>query len=174
MIALNAQEQALLQQIVFNVRTSDPYEERIKNFDRAGELTEILLARKAIPAQRLSWFTEPEHNIGGHGSSREQVFRRNAQPGTDIHRHPHFLQYLRYFIHGPDLAERVMSAFEAEVTDCGMITSGDVPRLAKAARRQARTHGLDAKDAGEEFYKLALELGLDAGQARTIRDSVRK
>lgn len=172
-IALNAQEQELLHQIAFDAQTCTPYEERLTIFSRAGELTERLLERNAIPVHRLDWFTKPEHFIGGHGSSREQWFRRNAQPGTVIFRHPHFLKYLHYFIYGPDLPERVMSAFAAEVEDCDMITSGDILPLAKFARQQARTRGLDAKSGCEEFYKLALELGLDADQARTIRNQVR-
>jgi hypothetical protein len=172
-IPLNAQEQELLHQIAFDVKTRTPYEERLAIFGRAGELTERLLERNAIPVHRLDWFRKPEHFIGGHGSSREQWFKRNAQPGTGIFRHPHFLKYLHYFIYGPDLPERVMSAFVAEVEDRGMITSGDILPLAKSARQQARTHGLDAKSACEEFYKLALEHGLDADDARTIRDQVR-
>ena len=173
-IALNEEEHDLLNQIDFDVRMSTPHAERMKNFERAGLLTERLLARKAIPAHRLGWFTQPEHNIGGHGSSREQIFRRNAQPGEDIFRHPHFLKYLHYFIYGPDLPESVMTTFASAVEDCGMITSGDILPLAKSARQLARNHGLNPKDAGEEFYKLALELGLDADQARAIRDAVRR
>ena len=173
MIALDAQEQELLGGIDFTVRMSTPYEERLKIFDRAGDLMEHLIARKAIPAHRLAWFTEAEHHIAGYGSSREQWFRRNAQPGTDICRHPHFFKYLHYFIYGPDLPPRVMSAFEAEVENCGMITSGDMPRLTKVVRQQAREHRLDPKSSCEEFYKLALELGLGADSARSIRDAVR-
>jgi len=172
-IALDGQEQKLLTQIDFNVRANTPYEERMKVFERAGALMELLLTRNAIPAHRLDWFTQPEHYIGGHGSSREQWFRSNAQPGTDIYRHPSFLKYLQYFIYGPDLPQPVVAAFEAEVEDCGMITSGDMPRLAKFARQQARSHGLDPKKACEEYYKLSLELGLDPDEARSIRDGVR-
>jgi len=172
MIKLKADEQALVDQIDFDVRTSVPYEERLAIFDRAGSLMDLLLKRNAFPAHRLDWFSEPENFIGGHGSSREQRFRQNARPGEDIFRHPNFLKYLQYFVYGPKLPGNAMSAFEVEVEDCGMITSGDVPRLASAARQQARTHSLDPKSACEEYYKLALECGLDADQARSIRDSV--
>jgi hypothetical protein len=173
-IALTADEQELLDKITFEVRMSTPHEERLENFDRAGDLTERLLKRDAIPQHRLDWFTEPEYNISGRGSSREQIFRRNAAPDTDIFRHPHFLRYLRYCIFGPDLPARLMSDFQDEVAACGSITSGDILPLASLARQQVRTHRLDAKRTSEEYFKLALEVGLDAEQARTIRDHVRK
>jgi hypothetical protein len=37
-----------------------------------------------------------------------------------------------------------------------------------------RTFGLDRRLAAEEFFKLAVELGLDTTYARGIRDSVMK
>lgn len=173
-IALTAVEQELLDKLTFDVQLSTPYEERLKNLDHAGELTECLLERSAIPQHRLDWFTQPEHNIGGRGSSREEIFRRNASPGADIFRHPHFLKHLRYFIFGPDLPEQLMSSFQIEVEKCGMVTSGDIIPLANFARQQVRMCSLDARHASEEYFKLALEAGLDADQARTIRDKVRQ
>jgi hypothetical protein len=130
-IALTADEQALLDKITFEVRMSTPYEERLENFDRVGELTERLLKRDAIPQHRLDWFTEAEYNIGGRGSSREQIFRRNAPPDTEIFRHPHFLKHPRYFVSGPDLPAQFVSAFQAEVANCGTVTSSDILPLAR-------------------------------------------
>jgi hypothetical protein len=37
-----------------------------------------------------------------------------------------------------------------------------------------RSHGLSGPQAAEEFYKLALDCGLDADDARTVRDTVQK
>jgi hypothetical protein len=174
MIALTAEERELLDKLTFDMRLSTPYEERLKNLDHAGELMERLLERNAIPQHRLDWFTQPEYNIGGRGSSREGIFRRNAPPGADIFRHPHFLKHLRYFIFGPDLPERLMSTFQIEVQECGLVTSGDILPLANFARQQVRAHGLDARHTSEEYFKLALETGLDVDQARTIQDKVRQ
>jgi hypothetical protein len=47
--------------------------------------------------------------------------------------HPHFLDYLRYFIYGAKLPDQVVSAFVASVKACGFVTSSDVASLAATA-----------------------------------------
>ena len=64
--------------------------------------------------------------------------------------------------------------FRAAVEDCGDVTSSDVVPLGKTARQIARSRGLQAREASEEFHKLALDCGIDAGYAVFIRDAVRK
>ncbi len=95
--------------------------------------------------------------------------------GDAIFRRPHFVKYLRYFVYGPDLPKPVIEAFQQKVIDCGTpFTSGDSITLRDFARHLTRSHGLAAGDAAEEFYKLALDCGLDAGDARSVRDVVKK
>jgi hypothetical protein len=171
---LTQEEQALLARIDFEPsRTTYDAEAARANGEAALALTTSLVQRKAIPELRLKWFTDPVHNIGGHGSSRQQVFESNGTRGQDILRHPHFLKYLRYFIYGPNLPAAVVEAFEKKVADCDPVTSGDILPLGNLAKQQAHSHGLDPGRAAEEFYKLALECGLDAGEARSIRDAVK-
>lgn len=142
------------------------------NADLAHQLTTRLLERHAIPDQRLRYFTDAEYNPGGRGNSRKDWFERNGTAGDALLRHPHFLGYLRYFIHGADLPPAVLTAYARAVEDCGSITSGDIQPLSATARELVRAHRLDPKPAADEFFKLCLDLDLDPQDAGSIRSSV--
>jgi hypothetical protein len=116
---------------------------------------------------------QAECNTGGRGKSRQQVFESNGTAGDDIFRHPHFLPYLKYFLFGPDLPHETIDCFRQAVADCGNITSGDIGPLCELARSLARQQGAE-RDLAEEFFKLALECGLDSSDAREVRDSVKR
>jgi hypothetical protein len=107
-----------------------------------------------------------------------RIFRcskATATRGVDIFRHPNFAQYLRYFVYGPDLPKPVIDAFQRKVIACGTpFTGSDALTVADFARGLTRSYSLDRRKAPEEFYKLALDCGLDAGDARSVRDSVMK
>jgi hypothetical protein len=173
-VELTPAEKALVEKIDFapSRQTHDP-EAAQEMCNTAGELTRALLRRKAIPEVRTRFFTDPAYNVGGRGSSRLQVFEKNGTRGDAIFRHPHFLKYLRYFLYGPDLPEPVIHAFQQKVLDCGPVTSGDIVPLGDYAKQLTRSRGLD-KGKADEFYKLALDCGLDEGEARSIRDAVKK
>lgn len=132
-----------------------------------------LIARKAIPEVRTSYFNNPDLNIGGRGRSRAGIFEKNGTRGEAIFRHPHFLKYLHYFLYGPDLPPQVLEAFRQNVADIGFVTSSDIVPLGALARQLTRTNRLDSGDAAEEFFKLALDCGLELYEARSIRDSVK-
>ncbi len=172
-IQLNTHEAALADAIKF-----DPHETLGNtrafhaNGDLVVQLLDSLLARKAIPDQRLRYFSDPEYNVGGRGSSRQQQFMRNAGSREGMVRHGHFLQYLRYFIHGANLPSVISSSFAQAVEDCGMVTSGDIAPLSAKARQLVRTHCPNPKTAADEFYKLCLDLGLSGDDATLIRSSV--
>jgi hypothetical protein len=138
-------------------------------------LMAALLERNAIPLARRKFFTDPAWFIGGHGLCHLQVFEKNGTRGDDIFRHPHFVKYLRYFIYGPDLPKDIIARFQKKVGDCGSpFTSGDAITVADFARDLTRSHGLQPHNAAEEFFKLALDCGLDPEDARTVRDSVKR
>lgn len=140
----------------------------------AQQLMESLLKRKAIPEVRKRFFADPEFNIGGRGRSRAEIFEKNGTRGDAIFRHPHFLKYLHYFLYGPDLAVDIVDAFEGKITECGRITSSDIIPLGDFARQLTRRYAIDSGKAAEEFFKLALDCGVDLTAARSIRNAVKR
>jgi hypothetical protein len=140
--------------------------------DAMEELMRSLTKRGAIPKARKKFFTDPDYNVGGHGRSRLQVFERNGTRGVDVFRHGNFVKYLRYFLYGPDLPQSVIEEFQRKVISCGQpFTGSDALDVAHFARGLTRSHSLDTRKAPDEFYKLALDCGLDASDARSVRDS---
>src|SRR6266545_4467194 len=95
---LTASEKDLLAGITFNPHALREHEADIRNGDAVNTLMKSLIARNAIPPQRVKYFLDPTYYDGGRGKSRKQVFERNGCTGEDIFRHPHFLEYLRYFL----------------------------------------------------------------------------
>ncbi len=175
LIDLTAAEQALLEKVDFEPTRQTHDFERVQEICKAaGTLTALLMERNAIPEVRLKYFEDADYNVGGHGSSRREVFEKNGTRGNAIFTHPHFLKYLRYFLYGPDLPAAVVDAFQKKVADCGMVTSGDVIPLGNYAKQLTRSHGLDKTKAPDEFFKLALDCDLDEGAARSVRDAVMK
>ena len=171
---LTASEKNLLAGITFNPGALREREADIRNGNAVNMLMKSLIARKAIPSQRLKYFVDPDYHIGGRGKSRKQVFERNGCTGEDIFRHPHFLEFLWYFLYGPRLPEAVSEEFRDTVRNHREITSKNITWLAKSTRNIARVYGLEAHEAGDEFYKLALDCGLKHQYAEDIRTAVRK
>lgn len=175
-IDLTSEERALTAQIDFNPASSERHQpEYWKGVGEAAyRLMKSLVARKAIPEVRRKFFTEPDFNVGGRGRSHADIFEGNGTRGDAIFRHPHFLKYLRYFLYGPDLPPEVITAFRKKIADSAFITSSDIIPLGAFARKLTRANRLDGGDAAEEFFKLALECGLELYEARSIRDAVKK
>lgn len=175
-IELNEKERDLASRIDFNPAGGSYNRDSWQPIaDAMADLMQSLLQRDTIPDHRKRFFTDPEYNIGGHGLSRLQVFEKNGTRGDAIFRHGNFVKYLRYFLFGPDLPKSLIEAFQRKVADCGTpFTSGDALIVAHFARNLTRSHGLTGPEVAEEFYKLALDCGLDANDARTIRNCVQK
>lgn len=172
-VELTEQERRLLNRIELDAR-SLKHENARRNGDLACQLMNSLLSRNAIPEVRMDYFTNPEFNVGGHGSSRMAIFERNGTRGDEIFKHPHFLQYLSYFIYGACLPDRFIRDFYNAVQECGQVTSGDIGHLGKFAKQQTRSEQLDPPTAAEEFYKLVLDCRLSESIARSIRDDVKR
>jgi hypothetical protein len=171
-IELTVQERRLFEQIEFDqgLVSFETYED---NSALVEQLYDLLVARDALPSQRVRWFTEAEFNPRGRGSSRQDRWRRNGTSGREVLRHANFLGPFAYFICGPDLPSGAQNAFREAVDGCGRVSSGDAPLLSKTARAIAREHGLEAHHASEEFYKLSLDLGLGR-HAKSVYDGVRR
>lgn len=173
-ITLTDDEEKLLSGIELEALALKDHIHANENADAVVELMNALIKRKAIPENRTAWFSDREHNAGGRGRSIQDLFKGSGiRTGDALFRHPHFLAHVRYFIFGPQLPATAIEAFRADVAERGMITSSDASPLAKSARAIARQHGLTNREA-EEFYKLAIELGLGTSYASIIRDNIKK
>jgi hypothetical protein len=174
-IELTPQEKELVSKIDFNPTSAEHHD--AEYWRAVGEasvaLMRSLIARKGVPEIRTKYFTDPEFNIGGRGKSRAAGFERSGTRGEAIFRHGNFLKYLHYFLYGPELPPGVVEAFRNKIAEIGFVTSSDIVPLGAFARQLARTNRLGGADSAEEFFKLALELGLELHEARVIRDSVK-
>jgi len=68
--------------------------------------------------------------------------------------------------------ERVVAEFDGVVGDPEWVSSGDVTNIAKRTRRIVREHGLQDED--EEFYRLALDVGLNQWFGKSVREAVKQ
>jgi len=171
-IELTNGERASWDQISFPPHTPRSNHDAVRSsLEPAYELARSLIDRKAIPEVRWRYFVDPDLNIGQH-KSRKQIFEKDGARGEAILRHPHFHKYLCYFVLGPNLPASTVASFSECVRDCEPVTSGDHEPFCQLARREVRAHGLEHKQAAEECFKLALELGLDSDMARAVRDAV--
>jgi hypothetical protein len=168
-LELTEEEKDLLSQIYFHPLHSPEFQAIIRvSCAAAAQLASSLLSRKAIPEMRLRYFNDPNLNIGSK-KSRKQVFEANGTYGNAILEHAHFLPYLQYFIFGPQLPSAIINGF------CDLISSpyNDLVKMRQFSRNAFRQFDLNPREACEEFFKLALECGLDPSYARSIRDAVR-
>jgi hypothetical protein len=170
-IELTEEESALLADIELDALRLDHV-----RLERQGpqvlRLLKSLVDRGAIPEARLRYWSDPEYQIGRVKASHKGLFERNGTQGQEIYTHPHFFEYLRYFLFGAQLPQQAIAEFEEIVGNPEWVTSGDVTKITKGTRRIVREHGLQGKD--EEFYRLALDMGLSQSFARTARDAVKQ
>ena len=177
-VKLNKKEQAFFDAICWNLDElgRKDYENRVDCLETMGQLAESLLKRKSIPRVRVEWFADPKLNAGGRGKSRRGVFEKNGTSGRDIFRHGNFMEYLRYFIHGPDLPKETIRGF-CKIIEDDAGTSGMVLKQIQAyVRKEVRDKRLDPGHAAEEFFKLAHEIANPnlADSVRSAAKSLKK
>jgi hypothetical protein len=135
-------------------------------------LLQSLKERNAIPRSRILYWSDPKYEVGTQNTSHKGRFERNGRHGDEIYAHPHFLNYLRYFIFGAQLPANVIAEFEELVGIPSWVSSSDITKVTAGTRNIFRKHNLQGTE--EEFYRLALDLGLDQHVARNVRDSVKQ
>ncbi len=169
-VRLNEQEQVLADAVFpeWGGLLDKDYDTRIGMLEKMGQLAESLLRRGAIPAVRLAYFTDADMNVGGRGKSRKQVFEGNGTKGAAIFRHAHFMEYLRYFIYGPDLPEPTVRGFCKIVEDDAGTSGMLLSQITAFVRKEVRERRLDRRHAAAEFFKLANEVGKPE-MAETVR-----
>lgn len=168
-IDLSVEEEALLAKINFHPQNDEKLQETLKlSCTAAAPLADSILTRKIVPEVRVRYFTDPALNIGLK-KSRKQVFEANGTKGEAILRHPHFLPYLEYFIFGPQLPAAVIDEFWQLFWDF----DEERDEACKFAHNMTRQFDLNPREACDEFFKLALECGMNVADARSVRDAVR-
>lgn len=131
-----------------------------------------LMENDAIPEHRLRYWSDPEYQLGRVQASHKEIFERNGTTGEAIYAHPNFLGYLRYFLFGAQLPRDAISEFEGIVGNPEWVTSGDATKISKGSRDLVRRYRLQGQE--EEFYRLALDVGLDQYFAKVVRDAVKQ
>lgn len=154
-IDLTSEEGALLATIELEALKLENGQPARENGERAAQLVTMLLDRDAIPNVRKKVFSAAEYATGPGPSVAEQ-FRRNGNSHEQTIRHPHFLEWLRYFIFGAQLPDTMIEAYKRLIDELQPLTSGDAQVLRKFTRQQVRQHGLE-KSQSDEVYKLILE-----------------
>ena len=176
-IQLTNEEKQVVESIDFRVEHGNHDERRSAykaNKEPILDLLKRLVDRRAIPQERINYWSDPSYNTGKMKLSREKVFKGNGCMGDDIYTHPHFIPVLRYFLFGSVLTDSIIEKFEKKVGNPDWITSSDIVPIGKYARDLAKTYGLDRNHASEEFFKLCLDMGLDLDTARSVRQAVMK
>lgn len=170
-LELTEEERKMLESIEFNPLGLGSPEEVRENGERAAELFRLLTDRNSVPDVRLRVFSDDDYAPARQPALRD--FERNGNSIGQTLRHADFLKHLLYFLSGPALPTDAIRSFKQRVDECGGVTSGDLLPLGRHAKQLAKHHGLDKKIAREEFFKLALECGLEPFEADSIRDSCR-
>ena len=140
------------------------------NAELARILTTSILERGAVPSHRLAFFEDAMHNPDRAHSVRASL-EQAGPTGEALYEHLGFLKYLRYFICGPELPEKVENVFRKELEDRGGVAQGDHRRLIAKLRQLASTLGA-SDDQREKFYQQALEFDLAPDVAREISDAL--
>lgn len=172
-IELTEQEQQWLSELELDASKVTDHDEWKRNSEIAAALTKSLLSRKAIPDQRLKYFTNADYRSGRMKGSRFDLFQRNGNDFEETIRHNNFLKHLRYFLFGANLPEPIISSFSQAIKDCGeYVSSGDAYDLSRKARALYRQSGLEREFAADEFFKLSIDLGVSASDAMSIRKAI--
>jgi hypothetical protein len=173
-IELTKDESDLLQNVrVKNTLPGLSDEESALSRKSAKALFISLANRKAIPKARWQYFSDPKFMIGSKKSWKQLLELNSAETGLALFEVPHFAKYLYYFINGPDLPPDVIFQFWSRVVSEDYVSGSDLPELESIARGAVRSNRMNPHDACEEFFKLAVECGLNHWLARDIRDAVR-
>jgi hypothetical protein len=128
----------------------------------------LLQRRNAIPEIRMKIFTDPDY-AEHKKNSPKNYFENKGLYGSNMLRHPDFLQYLKYFISGPDLPKKFIARFceslEKESELGFKISQGFLKTLQISIRR----FNLSIHQCSTEVFRLALEIGFKKEESLIIR-----
>jgi hypothetical protein len=170
-IPLTPEEQTLFDKIIF---PPDDHDDWLANAAVVPRLMKLMLTRGAIPEHRLEYFNNPEYRTGRMKGSRRDIFERNGTKGLAIFEHANFLKYLRYFVLGVEMPEKVIDEFRHEVERVSPVSGGDMEDLIPLARRLIRGHRIEIHEASDNFFKLCLDCGVSLIWAAHLREAIKK
>ena len=110
-IELNKEEAALLKDIQFDALQLS-HQQYKKQGPLILQLLKLLKSRDAIPEVRLRYWSDPAYQVGPSKYSHKVIFERNGSSGEEIYTHPHFLEFLYYFLFGAQLPQMVIAEFK--------------------------------------------------------------
>lgn len=146
----------------------------LKNGPVIIALMASLDARAALPAYWISYWTDPSCNPGRVKASRKALFQRGNESDQDIFSHPNFVSHLRFLLLGNELPAHVAKAFMQKAGNPEWVSARDAIDLGKSARRLARENQIPSHQAAEDFFKLALQMGIKTSAALVLRDALKK
>lgn len=167
-IDLTGDEQALFDSIRAENGREGPFSDDYGS--HVAELLQRLEARGAIPAIRLRYFTDAELNPGIR-KSRQQVFIDNGCDTREkLLTSGNFFRHLDYIVRGPRVPARLVARFKDHVAT----PFSEFENLRRAVRAEVRalTRAPPGVYLEDDIFMLALESGLDLGEARIIRTDV--
>lgn len=171
-IELNTQETEWASTLgTFEVSLSEDYDKRISKLETAESLARSLLSRGAIPEVRFSYFTKPEYNLSNPKKSHEDNFESNGTKGEEILSHPHFLKYLKYFIHGAELPKSLKAELAA-LKESHSYDDDFVEDAAPIIKKYFKSFSSERTAFAEEVFKLCLDLNVPLAYAKLLRDKV--
>ncbi|MCO6435985.1 MAG: hypothetical protein J5J06_02730 [Phycisphaerae bacterium] len=139
--------------------------------DAMEELVTSLLDRNAVPEVRLRLFQDTDYTETDSGKSPETVFESNGKIGSAIYRDGNFIPYLRHWIEGPNLPSHVVDGLCAIMNEDRGTSGMMMKQYQSFAREAVRKYNLNAQRAAKEFFRLGVEIGMEIGDARVLRQA---
>ena len=173
-VELTEEEQKLYQDVL-SLDINEDYDERIRKLDSLKLLTKSLLDRKAIPEQRIKFFTDKDFQFGGAKKSRKEVFESNGTKGTEIFRHAHFIRYLIYFVEGANLDNHLIKSIEG-ICDRNHYSDdaiGEIYNFLKSGSLIPKDKS-SRQELADEIFKLLVDLKVELSYCHQIRNKIRR
>lgn len=174
MIDLTQDENRLYQRVL-SFDLNEDFETRISKLESVKDLTESLLKRKAIPEQRIKYFTDKELQTGRKHKSRQQDFESNGTKGDDIFRHPDFIKYLTYFIEGASIGSQHDIQIR-EIVAKNYYQDEAIEEIMYYLKSNSLlpSSKLDRDELADELFKLAVDLKIETYYCHHLRSKVRR
>jgi len=154
-------------------RLDEDYKTRIFKLNCSKKLIELLLAREAIPKQRIDLFTNREFNTGRSRKSRKEVFESNGTTGSNIFSHPDFIKYLKFFIEGHNIDPRLNSKLR-EISTNNVYKDDTTDEIIEYLKTNSLIPNTkpERDQFAEHVFMIGADLKLDSSYCHTLRNKI--